>query len=266
MKFIHLTDLHLVPHGEKLWGLDPAARFRACLADLANHHADASFCVISGDLADRGDVQSYELLKSCLVDFPITTYLMLGNHDNRENYVQVFGKVNHTQHIQQHIVLEQKHFLLLDTLKGGASSTGLLDVERRDWVLARLAEARGAPTFIFMHHPPFMIQHPLMDLIALDDGEGFGDLLIGHNVRHIFFGHAHRTISGQWRGISFSALPSIAQQLPLVGGSVPTVYSDEPPMYCVVHLNGTQITVHSDAFLNRLPAHMPEDAERGNWS
>jgi 3',5'-cyclic-AMP phosphodiesterase len=54
--------------------------------------------------------------------------------------------------------------------------------------------------------------------------------------------------------------------LPLVGGSVPTVYSNEPPMYSVVHLNGGQITVHSDAFMHRGPAEMPRDAEREDWS
>jgi hypothetical protein len=37
-------------------------------------------------------------------------------------------------------------------------------------------------------------------------------------------------------------------------------------MYSVVHLNGEQITVHSDAFMHRAPAQMAEDAERGGWS
>jgi hypothetical protein len=105
-----------------------------------------------------------------------------------------------------------------------------------------------------------------MDLIPLEDGDGFGDLLAGHNVRHLFFGHAHRTISGQWRGMSYSALPGLNHQLPLVDGSVPTIYSDEPAMYSVVYLNGDQITVHSDAFMNRAPAQMARDAERGGWS
>jgi 3',5'-cyclic AMP phosphodiesterase CpdA len=116
-----------------------------------------------------------------------------------------------------------------------------------------------------MHHPPFDIGHPLMDLIKLDDAEGFAALLKGHSIRHIFFGHAHRTISGQWRGIPFSALPSLNHQLPLVGGSVPTVYSDEPPMYAVVLLEDDRTIVHSDAFLDRKKALMHEDAERGTW-
>ena len=264
--FIHLTDLHLVPPAQKLWGLDPFARLDLCLNDIASHHGDAEFCAMSGDLADFGDVETYRALNERLKTFPLPVHLMLGNHDDRANFLKVFGGPLEGGFVQHRRIHGGRHFLFLDTLKGGPSSAGLYDEPRRSWLRAKLNEANGAPVFVFMHHPPFKIHHPLMDLIPLEDGDGFGDLLAGHNVRHIFFGHAHRTISGQWRGISYSALPSLNHQLPLVGGSVPTVYSEEPAMYSVVHLHGEQITVHSDAFMHRAGAQMPEDAERGNWS
>ena len=54
-------------------------------------------------------------------------------------------------------------------------------------------------------------------------------------------------------------------QLPLVGGAVETVYSDEPPMYAAVTIGKNMTVVHSDAFLDRRPARMHKDAERGNW-
>ena len=118
---------------------------------------------------------------------------MLGNHDDRENYRAVFGGAGHVQHA---ITREGAHLLFLDTLKGPPSSAGLYDAPRRDWLKAELAKAGGAPVYLFMHHPPFDIGHPLMDLIKLDDAEDFAALLKGHDIRHIFFGHAHRTISG----------------------------------------------------------------------
>lgn len=262
MKFIHITDLHLVPPGETLWGLSPFDRLDACLADLAAHHADAAFCAITGDLAERGEIAAYEALKRRLAAFPIETHLMLGNHDDRGNFRAVFGGEGF---VQSAIMRDGAHFLFLDTLKGPPSSAGLFDAPRRDWLKAELARADGAPCCLFMHHPPFDIGHPLMDLIKLDDAESFAALLAGHDIRHIFFGHAHRAISGQWRGMAFSALPSLNHQLPLVGGSVSTIYSDEPPMYAVVLLEGGRTIVHSDAFLHRGKAQMREDAERGEW-
>jgi 3',5'-cyclic-AMP phosphodiesterase len=155
--------------------------------------------------------------------------------------------------------------LFLDTLKGSPSSAGLYDAPRQAWLKSELTRAGSAPVCLFMHHPPFDIGHALMDLIKLDDAESFAALLLGHNIRHIFFGHAHRTISGQWRGNPFSALPGLNHQLPLVGGSVDTVYSDEPPMYAVVMMRDGMTIVHSDAFLNRAPARMHKDEERGTW-
>lgn len=265
MKLIHLTDLHLVTPGELLWGLDPIARLDAALTDIAAHHGDAEMCIITGDLTERGEVAAYLSLRDRLKRFPIATHMLLGNHDNRANFLSVFGGADASGHVQKAVAKDGAHLLMLDTLKGPPSSAGVYDAPRSAWLKDELAKAAGAPVYLFMHHPPFDIGHRLMDLIKLDDAEAFASLLDGHDVRHIFFGHAHRSISGVWNSIGFSALPGVNHQLPLAEGAVATVYSDEPPMYAVVTIkNGTTI-VHSDAFLNRKPAQMREDAERGTW-
>jgi len=265
MKLIHITDLHLMPPGQTLWGLDPYQRLDAALDDIATHHADADLCAITGDLTERGDLEAYALLKERLARFPLETHLILGNHDDRANYLKVFGDADSSGHVQHAVKREGRHLLFLDTLKGPPSSAGLYDAPRRAWLKEALAKAKGSPVYLFMHHPPFDIGHALMDLIKLDDAARIAELLNGHDVRHVFFGHAHRTISGQWNGIAFSALPSLNHQLPLVGGSVETVYSDEPPMYAVVTIEDRMTVVHSDAYLHRAPARMAKDAERGNW-
>lgn len=265
MKLIHITDLHLVPPGQTLWGLDPFARFDAALNDIAAHHADASLCAITGDLTEKGEAAAYELLKERLARFPIATHLMLGNHDDRANYLKVFGGADSSGYVQHAITREGCRLIFLDTLKGPPSSAGLYDAPRREWLRTELAASRGMPVYLFMHHPPFDIGHALMDLIKLEDAEEFARLLLGHDVRHIFFGHAHRTISGAWNGIGFSALPSLNHQLPLIGGSIDTVYSDEPPMYAAVTISSGMTVIHSDAYLHRAPARMEREAERGNW-
>lgn len=267
MKFIHVSDLHLVPKGDKLWGLDPFARFETCLEDIARFHSDAAFVVISGDLAERGDVLAYRQLKALLADFPIATHLMLGNHDDRTHFSSAFPEAPRDSNgfVQSTITQEDASFLLLDTLKSPPSSAGLYSAERKAWLKAELAAAGGRSIYLFMHHPPFAIAHDLMDMIMLDDAEEFLALLEGHPVRHIFFGHAHRPISGRFHSMSFSAPPSLVHQLPLVSGSVATIYSDEPAMYAVVHATADKVIVHMDAFLNRRPAEMDPQAERGTW-
>ena len=34
MKFVQITDTHMVPPVLRLWGLDPRARLEACVADI----------------------------------------------------------------------------------------------------------------------------------------------------------------------------------------------------------------------------------------
>jgi 3',5'-cyclic-AMP phosphodiesterase len=267
VKIIHVSDLHLMKPGVKLWGFDPLARLDACFADIARYHSDAAFCVISGDLTDLGEAEAYQILKERLASFPLETHLLIGNHDSRENYFLVFPDAPRDANgfAQYHITRDGFSFFFLDTLKGPPSSAGLYCDQRKAWLADALARRGDTPVVLFMHHPFFDIAHPLMDKIKLDDSESFARLVAPHKVRHVFFGHAHRTISGQYRGIPYSAPPSLAHQVPLVAGSVDTVYSDEPPIYAVVHFVPDQTIVHMDAFLNRRAADMKTDAEREGW-
>ena len=266
MKIIHVSDLHLLKPGEKVWGIDPAARLDACLADIERHHGDADFCVISGDLTDRGEIEAYALLKERLARFRLETHLLIGNHDDRANYFATFPDAQRDSNgfAQYSIVRDGFSFFFLDTLKGPPSSAGLYCEKRKAWLAQALRESAGIPV-LFMHHPFFAIAHPLMDRIKLDDSEDFARLVAPHNVRHVFFGHAHRTVSGNYRGIGYSAPPSLVHQLPLVAGSVDTVYSDEPPIYAVAHFSPEQTVVHMDAFLNRRAADMRIEDEREGW-
>lgn len=92
MKFIHLTDIHLMPPGQSVSGSDPIEKLSKVFEDIATWHSDAEFCVVSGDLADLGDRESYEWLRQRLAHFPVPVFLMLGNHDVRETFISVFSR------------------------------------------------------------------------------------------------------------------------------------------------------------------------------
>ena len=82
-KIIQITDLHLSDPDETLWGLSPYKRLISALEDIASFHSDAKACVITGDLTDGASLKALLWLKQILENFPITTYLMIGNHDIR---------------------------------------------------------------------------------------------------------------------------------------------------------------------------------------
>ena len=258
MKFIHITDFHLPPPGTVLWGLDPQDRVSRCLDDIARWHGDAEFCVILGDLADKGESEAYRWLSKRLSEFPLPTFVIPGNHDDREALSAAFPDVSRDENgfLQFVHPTAEGVFLFLDTLKGPVSE-GAYCAARRNWLAGQLATYADDPVWIFMHHPPFDIGIPYMDRIKLEEADAFADVLTSHkNVRHLFFGHVHRAVFVQWRGIPCTALPGTSHRVPLKRESVGTPYSVEPPMYGIVLVDGEQTTVHLDACLDRAPADM----------
>lgn len=258
MKIIHITDFHLVAPGKPLWGLDPLARAERCLDDITRWHGDAEFCVISGDLTNGGDSGAYQWLAGKLKDFPLKTFVMMGNHDDRATLVEEFPDAPRDENgfLQNAHNTREGLFLFLDTHKGPVSE-GHYCAARRDWLKTQLDRAGDSRVWIFMHHPPFDIGIPYMDRIKLEEPEAFADILSGRdNIAHIFFGHVHRAAFVNWRGISCTCLPGTSHQIPLRRESVGTSYSVEPPMYGVVLIDEDQTVVHFDACLDRAPADM----------
>lgn len=255
MKFIHLTDIHLMAPGKLLCDSDPAANLDRVLQDIERWHNDAEFCVISGDLADEGDPEAYRWLQQRLQEFALPTFLMLGNHDVRENFLAVFAdhprdSAGFVQHSHD---CDGTRFLFLDTLTGGPGiHDGELCPERMRWLESKLEQAADMPVILFLHHPPFDIGLPYVDDIKLRQPDAFYQTLQkAQNIRHIFYGHVHRMTYVNWRGYCFTSLPSTNHQIPLVPARVDSEYSVEPLAYGIVQISDDQVTVHFDAYLDR---------------
>ena len=119
MKIIQITDTHLMPRGTELHGLNPCERLEACIASIKEFHADAELCIITGDLTDCGDREAYRDFRKILQQLPIPFHPLIGNHDNREIFSEVFPEVPLDKYgfVQQMLATEQGRFLLLDTVE-----------------------------------------------------------------------------------------------------------------------------------------------------
>lgn len=254
LKFIHLTDPHLVPAPRRLYALDPRERLAAAVADIAQRHRDAAFAVITGDLTHFGEAGAYDDLKAILAPLPLPCHLLLGNHDARPAFCEAFPETprDPAGFVQYVVETPDLDCILLDSLIGGTDE-GELCEQRLAWLDATLAERRGRDLLVFLHHAPLDLGIPGMDLIKLRNAEALGDRLAAHGgVRHIFFGHVHRQIAGSWRGMPFSTLPATAHQVLLqfhVPEEVPG--SHEPPAYGVVLVDRDSLVIHTHAYLDR---------------
>ena len=205
MKIIQITDTHLVRPGETIYGLDPAARLRAVIDDILLCHADADLAVVTGDMTDRGEREAFRAFRNEIARLPMPVRLLLGNHDDRRAFRDVFPEhpVDTGGFVQS--VLDGPdgvgRLIFLDTNEVGWSG-GRLCPARLAWLEARLMEKPDQPVTVFMHHPPADLGVTHFEKINLVDPAPLLALLNHHRggVRMIVIGHVHLPISGTLAG------------------------------------------------------------------
>ncbi len=205
MKIVQITDTHLVRPGETIYGLDPEARLRAVIDNILLSHADADLVVITGDLTDRGEREAYRAFRDQIARLPMPVRLLMGNHDDRRAFRDVFADHPVDAHGFVQSVLDAPggigRFIFLDTNEPGWSG-GRLCPARLGWLEAQLAEVEDKPVTIFMHHPPHDLGVTHFEKINLADPAPFLAMLRGHagGVRMVIIGHVHLPISGTLPG------------------------------------------------------------------
>jgi 3',5'-cyclic-AMP phosphodiesterase len=258
MKLIHITDTHLVEPGLKLYGLDPKARLDAAIADINRHHADAELAIVTGDLTHWGEVSAYQNLLNSMNRLRVPYVTLVGNHDRRAACLDVLAAAPRDAHgfVQGWRDTSRGRLMFLDTLDE-ASHAGQMCERRLQWAARTLAEAPAdRPIYLFMHHPPFEVGIHMMDRIALLERAAFAEVIRSHRnrIRHLFFGHVHRPISGSWMGIPFSTLRGTNHQVWFdLSAGAPHLTSHEPPAYAVVLIGDETVVVHNHDYLDRSP-------------
>ena len=247
MKFIHITDTHLMPPSETLCALDPAARLNGIVDAINRLHADASFVVHTGDLSYHGLEPAYHLLQQILDRLTIPYHLLIGNHDSRDAFKRVFKQtpLDPAGFVQYVVPTPVGAFVMLDSVED-EQEHGVMCEQRMRWLEATLNRLQEQPVFLFIHHPPFDVGIRSLDASKLKGFERFGELVLAHgHVRHLFYGHVHRAIAGSWHGIAATTLPGTNHQVALyLGRELEMIGSHEASAYGVCLIDAERVTVH----------------------
>ena len=261
-KVLVFTDIHILPEGETVIGLDPFARFTRGLAHATERHPDAARIVLCGDLTHNAAPAEYARLKQALAGCPLPVDLMLGNHDRRAPFLAEFAQAPVTEagFVQQYLDIGDYRLILLDTLNEEADDThsGHLCAHRLDWLDHALASAGERRVLVFTHHPPMITGFSGMDWIGLHNRAELIERLVAHGrVVQIISGHIHRTIQGAAGGIPVSIFKSPCHQMPMALGFQDSSLSiDEPGAYGILLLHDDGVIVHTEDFT--LPDQTPE--------
>lgn len=254
LKFVVLSDLHLVEEGQTSHGLDTYSRLAKGIEAINSRHSDADFCLLAGDLADLGydgAVQPYERLKELVSQLAVPCHITIGNHDKRETFVAAFGQDSlcETGFVDKVIDAKGYRTILLDSVIEGTHG-GHLDRAQLDWLAARLAEHPG-PVIVVLHHHSAPL-YTAVDRIILDNAQEFADVLKTHgDVRQVIAGHVHYTSTGLWHGLPFTTIAGshYGVTVPLTEGA-PHHRLWGPAQMAVVLGTDTQTLVHFDNYMD----------------
>lgn len=209
----------------------------------------------TGDLVDRGDLASYQRLRTALEACPFPVWPCVGNHDDRANFAAVFPHVPMVVGFVQYVVeTDAVRFVVIDTLEEGRHGGAFCAVRAR-WLATTLAAEPDRPTVIVMHHPPFETGIGWMTTQADEPWVlRLREALAGQTqVVAILCGHIHRTIISAWAGVPLLVCPSTAPQVVLSLAPVDPEWPDrrpmiiaDPPSYALHFWNGEGLVTHID--------------------
>lgn len=257
MKFIHLTDTHVIGGDRMLYGANPARRLARAVDSINAEHGNAAFVMLTGDMTHWGDPEAYAAFRAQISRLAMPVHLMVGNHDDTAAFATHFPDVPRDDNgfVQYAFDTPHGHAICLDTKQPGTHAGGYC-AARREWLAAELARATG-PVLLFMHHPPFPVGIKGMDEIMLQDAEAFHQVIAPHKsrIRHLFFGHLHRAVFGNWRGISFSCMRGLNHQVAfdLTPDRTDIPGNLEAPAYGVALVNEETVAVHLHDFTDDSP-------------
>jgi len=240
---VQLSD----PHIGGSWGDgDPVARLAAAVDAVLALDESPDAVLVSGDLADHAADAEYEQVRALLARIDAPSYVLPGNHDDRDALHRHFGVPGTGgAPVQYAADLGPLRLVVLDSTLPG-EDRGELDDERLGWLETTLAEAPDTQTVVALHHPPIAVGIPAWDAIGLPaaDRKALGDVLQRHpQVARVVAGHVHRAITAELGGRSFFTVPSTYVQGLLDFGMTTLELSADPPGFGVHALvDGTLVS------------------------
>ncbi|KAA9133077.1 hypothetical protein F3N42_01565 [Marinihelvus fidelis] len=216
-RLVQITDTHIQPPGERLYGLvDTSEHLRATIATIRRIRPTPDLVVITGDLVERADAESYAHFLELVSPLEMPVYVLPGNHDEPEMMASL---LSHTtcfpvsdDTFQYAVEINGFRMLALNSHAGG-SELPELDGEHLDWLKNELPRS-DAPTLLAIHHPPMQTGIEFIDMGGSAWYQGLKTVLEGeHNVRLIICGHCHTDLVGRIANVPVYMSGAIAHQL-----------------------------------------------------
>lgn len=266
MLIAQISDMHVREQGAgKIAGVNVNDSFVTAIREINEFSPSIDVVIITGDLAHRGQLAEYRMAAQLLEQLKVPWYLLLGNHDERDALLQVFGHLPYIPKdkgfCQYTVEGYPVRIVGLDT-SVDQHHHGELNFQKLAWLEEQLQMAPEKPTLLFMHHPPVKVGIAWMDGIGLLSGAPELADIVRRNpqVRGIHCGHMHRTIITSLGGVPVGVSPSTcyAVTLDLMPDGAAMLLAEPPGMH-LHYWDGVNVVTHrvfigrSDESLDLIP-------------
>ena len=203
---LQLTDLHIFEDANRtLLPIDTKESFRRVLDLALSSDVKWDLIVLSGDLADLGESESYAWIAQQFSDIDIPTVAVAGNHDDRHYLNQYFD-------CPTELAVGEWQISFLDSCVPPSTKGELAESE-----LARLdnqlEDNLDIPQLIFLHHPPIPLNSTWMDNMGLSNADAFWKRLEPFNhVVAVVNGHVHQNFDTYCGDVRVLSTPSTCTQ------------------------------------------------------
>jgi 3',5'-cyclic AMP phosphodiesterase CpdA len=274
----HLSDTHYLGGKRPLYGsVDTDRTLARALEQLERSGINPGAIVITGDLADLGEPDAYERLRSELE--PVAKRMgsqliwVMGNHDERGPYAAaLFGGDPDDVTPQDRIYdVDGLRIVALDSSVPGYHHGELTD-EQLSWLEEVLAVPAAHGTLLALHHPPIPTPIEIMAIIELQEQAKLADVIRGTDVRGILAGHLHYSTHSTFAGVPVSVAGATCYTidtsapadtlLGVDGGqsiNLVSLYTDSVVHSIVPIGDFTQVAGFSGVFLEKLAEMTPEE-------
>jgi 3',5'-cyclic-AMP phosphodiesterase len=183
--------------------------------------------VFTGDLAQDESLEAYRCIRDLVTEWvaPSRIQLIPGNHDSRRFIREAFPESTPAGGEEDPITFSVAagawRLIGVDTLIPGESA-GIVDEAQLDWLRRELASHEGAPTLVFMHHPPVPgLRGEWLERMGLRNQDAVLDILrAAPQVRAVSSGHLHHELCIHAGAFEVLVAPSTAYQYARRDGSV----------------------------------------------
>ncbi|MBD3422050.1 MAG: hypothetical protein GF398_18210 [Chitinivibrionales bacterium] len=218
IRFVHISDTHIGPAEDfVLYSVKTSEALQRMCEDIAALPFKPDFLIHTGDVAARGDAESYQLADRMCARLKVPCYFVTGNHDISSNMKNnlTFGPyeplTQAPESLDYRFECAGRTFVVLDGRGPDEIDPHGVIPEVQLTYLEHVLEESGAPVTVFLHFPPLPLDSAWLnkEMLLLNGAELHESLAkYADNVGAVFFGHVHRNMQIVKEGIAYFGVGS----------------------------------------------------------